>query len=156
MDKKENNSTILIIVTIVLLAAIFIIFYFMAPKETLSNNANLDSLVIESYPINFESGNLNYTIEVDDDVDSLEVKASPEDTTSKVTITGNTNLQTGNNEITITVTSTDNSTKVYRVIVIKKDSVIDNVRDEIEEIPGQIKDKVEDIIDSATKEPSNE
>ena len=153
MDKR-NNSIILIVVTVVLLIGIFIMFYFMSQKETLSSNANLDSLVIENYPINFDSGTLNYTLQVDNDVNELEVKAVPEDTTSKVMIQGNSNLTSGNNEIIIKVTSTDNTTKTYTVTVVKKNTKIDNVRDEIEEIPGEVKDKVQDIIDDVTKEPT--
>lgn len=119
-DKNNNNTTGVIIGIIVLIIALIIALWFvLKPVENSSNN-NLDSLVIENYPITFSSDNTTYTINVDEDVNSIEVTAVPEDKNANVVITGNTNIQTGSNEIKITVTAADGTSKIYTVHVNKK------------------------------------
>lgn len=132
MEKNKRSMSNVIVIIIVLAILIGIVaWYLMRPSEDSSNN-NLDSLVIANYPITFEKNTTTYTINVDEDVDSLEVKAIPEDNAAKVVITGNTNITTGTNEIKITVTASDGTSKIYTVHVNKKnnnDIIDDNMND---------------------------
>lgn len=126
-DKRSTSSIIIIVIVLALLIGI-LIWYFTRPKDTSSSNNNLDSLVIANYPITFDQNTTTYTINVDEDVDSLEVKAVPEDKSAKVVITGNTNIATGSNEIKVTVTSADGNSKIYTIHVNKKNNdIIDDI-----------------------------
>ncbi|MCI9063626.1 MAG: cadherin-like beta sandwich domain-containing protein [Clostridia bacterium] len=90
-------------------------------KET---NANLSSLAVEGYTISpsFNKNTYNYTLNgiVPKDVQDLIVKATAEDSDSKVTITGHENLKEGTNTITVTVTSKDGVKKAYTITVNKE------------------------------------
>lgn len=126
-DKRSTTSIIIIVIVLALLIGI-LVWYFTRPKDSNSSNNNLDSLVIANYPITFDQNTTTYTINVDDDVDSLEVTAVPEDKSAKVVITGNTNIATGSNEIKVTVTSADGTSKIYTIHVNKKNnSIIDDI-----------------------------
>lgn len=161
MKNKDNNMVGVVIGIILLVAVIiFILWYFLKPKND-SNNNNLSSLVIANYPITFSSDNTTYSIDIDEDVDSIEVTAVPEDKDAKVVITGNTNMQTGSNEIRITVTAVDGSSKVYTVHVNRKsnNNIIDNddknMNDNNDIIDDNNKDNANDIdnkINSIIKE----
>lgn len=120
MKNKDNNMVGTVIGIIVLIVVVaLLLWYFLRPKND-SNNNNLSSLVIANYPITFASDTTTYSIDIDEDVDSIEVKAVPDDKDAKVVITGNTNMKTGSNEIKITVTAVDGSSKVYTVHVNRK------------------------------------
>ena len=85
-----------------------------------SDNNYLKSLEIEGYDIKFDREVYEYTITVGSDVDSLDIKAIPEDYRSRVEITGNENFKTGDNEVIITVTAEDGSERVYKILVKKE------------------------------------
>ena len=120
MKNKDNNMVGIVIGIILLIVAVaLLLWYFLRPKDVANNN-DLASLVIANYPITFASDNTTYSIDIDEDVDSIEVTAVPDDKDAKVVITGNTNMKTGSNEIRITVTAVDGSSKVYTVHVNRK------------------------------------
>lgn len=86
-----------------------------------NNNAYLSKLQAnqEGLTPNFNKTKTNYSITVGENVDSLKVTATPEASTSKVSVTGNTNLKNGDNKIYITVTAQDGTKKVYTITVTK-------------------------------------
>lgn len=86
-----------------------------------NNNAYLSKLQVnqEGLTPNFNKTKTNYSITVGENVDSLKVTATPEASTSKVSVTGNTNLKNGDNKIYITVTAQDGTKKVYTITVTK-------------------------------------
>lgn len=86
-----------------------------------NNNAYLSKLQVnqEGLTPNFNKTKTNYAITVGENVDSLKVTATPEASTSKVSVTGNTNLKNGDNKIYITVTAQDGTKKVYTITVTK-------------------------------------
>lgn len=89
---------------------------------TVSTNANLKELHlnIEGLTPAFNKNTTNYNIVVSDSIDNISINAIPEDTNAKVDITGNTNLKTGLNKITIKVTAPDNkTTKTYTINATK-------------------------------------
>lgn len=88
-----------------------------------SSDKALKTLEIANYSINptFDPEITDYTVSIDkDDIDKLEIKAEPNDTKSKVEISGNTSIKQGENTITIKVTSKDGTeTITYKIIAIK-------------------------------------
>lgn len=91
-----------------------------------SSDKALKSLEIANYSINptFDPEITDYTVSIDkDDIDKLEIKAEPNDTKSKVEISGNENLKAGDNIIKITVTAEDATTRIYTINATKKEKV---------------------------------
>lgn len=102
-ERKENNNADII-----------------DNKKILSNNNQLKSLNIVGYEIDFISDKLEYFIDVNKDVSYLDVKAEVSDNKSKLVISGNDNLVSGNNKISILVTSESGKTLEYIVNVNKE------------------------------------
>lgn len=88
---------------------------------TLSSNNYLSNITLSNGNINFNKNITEYNIIVDYQVSNIEVIATAEDSKSKIEITGNTNLEIGNNIIEIKVIAEDNSTRIYKINVEKKD-----------------------------------
>ncbi len=83
------------------------------------SDASLFSLSVPGYSIPFESGIFEYTIHLEDDVDSIEVNAEPTYENAIVSIS-NTNNLTNGSIVTITVTSEDNTnSQRYRINITK-------------------------------------
>jgi hypothetical protein len=93
-----------------------------------SNNNNLTSLSLnlEGLSPNFDKTVTNYTLIVKESINDVDVNAVVEDKKSTISITGNKGLLVGNNEILITVTAEDGSTKVYKIIVTKTNELSDS------------------------------
>ena len=65
----------------------------------------------------------NYTATVDNSVTSLSISATPTNQTAKVTsVSGNDNLQVGENTITITVKAENGVTATYTIVVTRRDA----------------------------------
>lgn len=84
-------------------------------EEPKSSNADLASLSISTGKLSpeFLSDKTNYTVVLEKNVTSLTIQASPKDDKATVSGTGEISLKPGNNEITITVTAEDGTTKKY-------------------------------------------
>lgn len=84
-------------------------------EEPKSSNADLSSLSISTGTLSpeFISDKTNYTVVLEKNVTALTVQASPKDDKATVSGTGEISLKPGNNEITITVTAEDGTTKKY-------------------------------------------
>jgi len=93
-----------------------------------NNNTNLSNINLSTGSINFSKDVKEYSIEVGSTISFITVNATPEADTSKVVVTGNTNLVTGKNTITITVTAEDGSTGVYTIIVTKGEALSKNAK----------------------------
>ncbi len=80
----------------------------------------LKYLKVENYDMNeeFNKDTLSYTMNIYDDISSLDVIAIPEDKNATVTIDGNKNMTFGENNITIQVEDEDNNTKTYNIKVV--------------------------------------
>ena len=87
-----------------------------------AGSVNLKSLTVTPTGLSpaFSSGTTEYTMTVGSDIDEIDVKAVAEDEKASVNITGNTNLKIGTNKITITITSSDKTTKTYHISVTKE------------------------------------
>lgn len=86
-------------------------------------NANLEILAIENYLLYppFEKSITQYTTQVSNDAEKLNIFAVTENEQGKVTISGNENLKEGNNLITVTSTAPNGITKRdYEINVYKR------------------------------------
>lgn len=91
-------------------------------KDNRSGNNNLASLSIENGTLNgtFDSGNTSYTGKVPYEVETVNIKAIPQDDKSSVTVSGNTGLiseETRN--VSVTVTAENGVSKTYTIAVTR-------------------------------------
>src|SRR5690606_16549656 len=94
-------------------------------KPTLSNNANLESIVLQDYSIEFDPNVTEYTVQVPNEVTDLSITYAPSDPTAMVTVSGSVyqatansviaTLSIGPNEIKPLVTAENGSTKTYTI-----------------------------------------
>lgn len=100
-----------------------------APKTTTSTttttttqvqlgNTNLKSLTLSSGTINFKNDVYEYELSIGDNINNIIVNAIPEDATSQVSVSGNSNLIDGS-VISIKVIATDGSMSEYKINVKK-------------------------------------
>lgn len=95
-----------------------------------SKDNTLKSLSVEGYDIKFNKDTLEYSIEVDNLVDSIKVNAVVNDKTATYEITGNTNLSVGTNAVKINVTAENGDIKTYVINVTRKsDSPSTTIKD---------------------------
>lgn len=95
-------------------------------QSTLSNNAYLKEFRVDIPGItpDFNKNTFNYALTVEESVNNLSVTAVPEDSKASVSISGNTNLNLGENTINVKVTAEDKKTiKTYTINVTKVQDV---------------------------------
>lgn len=89
-------------------------------KEDKSNNNNLKEISIEGYELTKVDNN-NYTLSVSNDVTSISVNASAEDTKATITGTGKHDINVGDNNIEIIIKSESGSENKINIKVTRKD-----------------------------------
>lgn len=97
-------------------------------------NTNLETLAVENsllYP-SFDNNITNYNIEVDNDTESLNILAIPENMKASATIQGKDNLKIGDNTITITVKAEDNISVKKYIITAHRRSQEEQIKEEEE------------------------
>ena len=92
----------------------------------LSSNANLKNLTVSNYPIDFNNKISSYTLIIDNDETFLDINYETEDSTAKVNIENNNDLQDGS-KITINVIAEDGTTKYYYIDIIKEEKSSSNL-----------------------------
>lgn len=95
-------------------------------QSTLSNNAYLKEFRVDIPGItpDFNKNTFNYALTVEESVNNLNITAVPEDSKASVSISGNTNLNLGENTINVKVTAEDKkTTKTYTINVTKVQDV---------------------------------
>ena len=85
-----------------------------------SKNNNIKELTIEGYELTKVDNN-NYTLSVPNDVTSVNIKATAEDTKAKVTGIGDHDLSVGENNIEVIVTAENGSQNKINIKVTRKD-----------------------------------
>ncbi len=90
-------------------------------EASYSKNNNLSSLTIEGYTIDFNKDKLNYNLEVENDIETVNIKASKEDGTASISGVGQINLNEGANSVNIVVTAQNGSTKTYIMTITRKE-----------------------------------
>ena len=96
--------------------------YSVTIAKPLSNVNTLSNLSVAGCTLSpaFNSSTTTYSVgEVDFDVTTLNVTATPTEGTAKVSVSGN-NLAVGNNTVTVTVTAENGSAKYYQINVVRK------------------------------------
>ena len=94
-------------------------------QTTKSSDNTLKSIVLSNGSLSpvFSPKTKNYTATVDNSVTSLSISATPTDKTANVTsVSGNDNLQVGENTITITVKAENGVTATYTIVVTRRDA----------------------------------
>lgn len=96
------------------------------PEETKSNDATLKSLSITGIDFTpaFDPSVTSYIATIGEDITEVEVIAQPTNEKAKVEITGNSNLQDGENTVTIVVTAEDGTVTNYEIKLIKGENSI--------------------------------
>lgn len=90
--------------------------------ESKSDNNYLSSITVDGEEIeNFNKTTSKYFVEVENDVTKIDLDAEAEDDAATVEIDGPKSLEVGDNEFTISVTSESNATKIYKVIITRKE-----------------------------------
>lgn len=94
----------------------------ISSASTSSNNALLSSLVVSPGTLTpeFASTITEYSVIVGTDVNTLAINASTEDSGAKTSVTGNENLNMGENDVAITVTAADGMTQAMYTIKVTK------------------------------------
>lgn len=86
-----------------------------------SNNTKLSSLKVYPGTLSpeFSANVRKYTIQVDSDVDELTISATTKNSKATFYVTGNTDLQEGENTVKVVVTAEDGTTNSYTITVNK-------------------------------------
>ena len=98
--------------------------YILNVEREKNNDATLDSITVSEGTLTpaFNKNTLNYTVNVENDVTSIEVSATATDSNATVTGTGTKQLNTGDNTVTIKVTSESGTENTYTINVIRAKS----------------------------------
>ncbi len=93
------------------------------PREKSTNN-NLKSLSVEGFSLSpdFNKDTLEYTVNLDSNVEKIKINATKEDGYASVDGLGEKEVQEGDNKFEIKVTSETGSSKIYTINAIVKDS----------------------------------
>lgn len=86
-----------------------------------SKNNNLKDIIVEGFELE-KIDNKNYTLEVSNNVESLNIKAIAEDNKATVTGAGNHKINIGENNIKIVITSESGSKNTINLKINRKDS----------------------------------
>lgn len=98
------------------------------PVVNKSTDNTLSSLLIKNGEISpkFDKNVSNYSVNIPNDIDKLDISAITTDKKAKVKVTGNENLSVGMNTVTIEVTAEDGSVRYYTINVNKSEEKSNN------------------------------
>lgn len=93
------------------------------PREKSTNN-NLKSLSVAGYDLSpsFNKNTLEYTVNVESNVEKVTINAAKEDGYASISGTGEKDVVEGDNKFEVKVTSETGSSKIYTINVMVKDS----------------------------------
>ena len=94
------------------------------PPKTYSSNNYLKSLEIEGYTIDFNKDTNEYSIEVPNGTEKVNIKTSLEDTKAKVSGDGEVSISEGTNKLEVKVTAENGDVKDY-IIKVTRDKMPD-------------------------------
>lgn len=95
----------------------------VVPPKTYSSNNNLKSLEVEGYSLSpeFKSDTTEYTVEVPNGIEKINIIASKEDNTASISGTGEKDVIEGNNKFEIKVEAENGNVKTYTINIIVKE-----------------------------------
>lgn len=93
------------------------------PPKTYSSNNNLSSLEVEGYTITpvFAKDTKEYSIEVPNGTEKVNIKATLEDSTASVSGTGEVSVSEGTNKVEVKVTAENGNEKIYVINITVKE-----------------------------------
>ena len=96
-------------------------------KDDRSSNANLSGITLSSGTVDFNKDIVAYQIAVENEIETLNIKATAEDAKAKVELKENLPLKEGANVTEIKVTAENGTTKSYKLTIIRatKGQVLD-------------------------------
>lgn len=98
--------------------------YTVVVTKSKENNANLQSLTINNGSLvpDFDKDTVEYTVDVENYVDSITLNGISESNKATVTGNGSYSLTEGENKLSITVTAEDGTIKTYKITVNRKEN----------------------------------
>ena len=109
-----------------------------------SSNANLSNLGIRPNDFSgFTPGTTTYNVTVPEDVESVEVYATAQDSGATISGTGNKTLEYGENALSVVVTAEDGTTKTYTINVTREGE--ESTEEQTEIINGLSNIKIGDL-----------
>lgn len=96
---------------------------------TLSNNNYISDLDIEGYDLKFDMYTYEYSLSVDNDIDSLNISVVLDNERASYVINGNENFKEGSNKVEIVVTAEDGTERIYSIDVDKDDNTKKTTKD---------------------------
>ena len=92
-------------------------------EASYSDNANLKSLSVGNYELTpaFDKSTLEYTVEVENDVETVNISATKADSNASVSGTGDVTLLEGSNKFEVVVTAQKGNTQKYVLNIIRKE-----------------------------------
>lgn len=96
-----------------------------APVVPKSTDNTLKSLTSSTVNIAFDANTLNYSVNVANNINEIDIQALANDAKATVAVTGNNNLIAGSNTVLVTVTAESGAVKTY-TITVNKDSSANN------------------------------
>ena len=97
------------------------------PTSEKSANTFLKELIIDDVDISFSKDKLEYEFEVSNEINALNIKATPEDSKAKVDIKGHESLIDGQNNIVIKVVAENGDVKEYKLLVTRLESTNEDI-----------------------------
>lgn len=91
------------------------------PPRSYSSNNYLKSLEVEGYTIDFSKDTLEYSIEVPNGTEKINIKTELEDSSAGVSGDGEVSVSEGTNKIDIKVTAENGNERVYTINVVVKE-----------------------------------
>ncbi len=92
-----------------------------ATTTSKSSNANLSNLGIKPNDFSgFKENTTTYNVTVPEDIDKIEVYATAQNSSAKITGTGIKKLELGNNSVSVTVTAENGTTKTYTINITRQ------------------------------------
>lgn len=121
-------------------------------QNNLSKNSNLKSISVEGYELKKVDNN-NYTLAVLNNVSSINIKATAEDSKAKISGTGNKELHVGENVIELIISAEDGTKNKVTLKVTRKDA---HYLEDIDLVLKKDSNKVIDIKINADSKLSND
>ena len=90
--------------------------------ETLSDNANITALTVGGKKVTVSASKTSYSVTVGREVTDCAVYVTTADKSAKVAVTGNKNLQIGDNTCKITVTAPSGAQKIYTLTITRSET----------------------------------
>lgn len=98
-------------------------------KDDRSNNNNLSNLTVNNYDIKFNKSKTEYTLEVENNIESVYITAVPENNRAQISGSGEIKLKEGSNVVPIIVTAENGLKKIYTITVVRKTTGETNLSD---------------------------